>query len=58
MSEEELYEAKENAKAYFGDYLQIYLKAADDLGMSENYQLDEIQDMIDESGKKWLILKN
>lgn len=55
MSEEELYEQKENAKAYFGDYLQRYFKVAEELGLDEYSQLIEIQDMIKECGKNWFI---
>lgn len=51
MSETELYEKKENAKAYLQNYLQLYFAAANEYGDSEESQVDEVHDLIKECGK-------
>ena len=56
MTEAEAYTAKENAKDALISALRTYFDAAKVNDMDDNDQSGELEDMLDEAGKRWDVL--
>lgn len=57
INEAEAYTAKENAKAALLNAINTYVDAANAFDMDDEEQMQEINDVLDEAGKRWEIIE-